>query len=117
MVTGDRENFTGFLGRHSRQPWLPVQQGHLAEEIRRVQYAQNHLIAVAIFNGDFDQSTFRDLERIAWIINMDDRGVLFIMLFTYYSSNLLELFIIQLGEQWDFLEKINIRHHACTSHP
>ena len=48
---------------------------------------------------------------------MDDRGVLFIMLFTYYSSNLLELFIIQLGEQWDFLEKINIRHHACTSHP
>jgi hypothetical protein len=48
---------------------------------------------------------------------MDDRGVLFIMLFTYYSSNLLELFIIQLGEQWDFLEKINIRHHACISHP
>jgi len=48
---------------------------------------------------------------------MDDRGVLFIMLFTYYSSNLLEIFIIQFGEQRDFLEKINIRHHTCPSHP
>src|SRR5215831_10405214 len=117
MVTGDCEDCTGFLGRHSRRPWLLVQQGHVTEEIRGVQYAQNHFIAVAIFNGDFDQSTLQDIERIAWIINMDNRGVLFIMLFTYYSSNLLELFIIQLGEQWDFLEKINIRHHACISRP
>src|SRR5215831_7566815 len=117
MVTGDCKDFTRFLGRYSCRPWLPVQQGHVTEEVRGVQYAQNHLIAVAIFNGDFNQSTLQDVERTARIINMDDRGVLFIMLFTYYGSNLLELFIIQLGEQWDFLEKINIRHHACISHP
>src|SRR5262249_51532219 len=116
MVTGDYENFTGFLGRNGRRPWLPVQERHVTEEIRRVQEAQNHLIAVAVFNGNFDQSALQDVERIAWIIDMDDRGVLFIMVFTYYSSNLLELVIIQLGEQWNFLEKIKIRHHAYTSH-
>src|SRR5215831_6747217 len=54
MVTGDGEDFTRFLGRHSRRSWLPVQQGHVTEKIRGVQYTQNHLIAVAIFNGDFD---------------------------------------------------------------
>ena len=95
-LTRNRQDFTGFLRRHGCRPGPTVQEGHVTEEIRRVQDAQNHLIAMLIFNGDLDHSTLQDVKGAARIINMHDRGVLFIMLFTYDSSNLLEFFIIQL---------------------
>jgi hypothetical protein len=48
---------------------------------------------------------------------MDDRGMLFVVLFAYDTGELTELFIIKLREQWDVFEKIDIRHHDLTLTP
>src|SRR5437867_3857586 len=117
MLAGYRQDFAGFLRCHCRRPWHTVQQGHFTKEIRGVQYTQNHFIAMLIFDSNLDQPTLKDVECTAWIIDVDNGGVSFVVLFTYYTRELLELFIIKLREQWDLFEKIDIRHHDFPPHP
>src|SRR5712691_4721550 len=116
-LTGNRQDFTGFWRRHGCRPGPTVQEGHVTEEIRRVQDAQNHLIAMLIFNGDLYHSTLQNVKCTARIINMHDRGVLFVVLFAHDTGKLMKLVFIKLREQWDLCEKIDVRQHNFTSHP
>src|SRR6516165_5438526 len=65
-----------------------------------------------VFNGDLDQATLQDVERIARIINMHDGGVLFVVLFAHDTGQLMQLVVMQLSEQGDLFEKIDIGQHT-----
>ena len=70
-----------------------------------------------IFDSNLDEPTLKDVECTAWIIDADDGGAPFVVLFAYYTRELMEFFIIKVREQWDLFEKIDVRHHNFLPHP
>ena len=70
-----------------------------------------------IFDSNLDESTLENIECTAWVIDVDNGGVPFVVLLAYDARKLMQLFIIKLREQWDLCEKIDICHHDVPPHP